>query len=110
VLIGLLSGRSLVAAIILTVGFGAYAGVASIVRGTLPLRLFEARSRATVTGWLLVPAFLCAAVAPVIYAVVLEVFGAAAVLDVSLAAIAVALIAAVMLKSRMRPGHSIART
>jgi len=95
---GLLSGRSVVAAIGLTLGFGACAGVTSIVRGTLPMRLFEAQSRAAFTGWLLVPAFLCSAAAPVLYALVMQKHGAAGVLYFSLAATIGALISAIVLK------------
>jgi hypothetical protein len=80
------------------IGFRAGAGVTSIMRGTLPVRLFEARSRAAFTGWLLVPAFLCSAAAPIFYALVMQQHGAAAVLHVSLAATIGGLIAAIMLK------------
>jgi MFS family permease len=95
---GLMSSRSVVAAIVLTLGFGACAGVTSIVRGSLPARLFEARSRAAFTGWLLVPAFLCSAAAPVFYGFVMQKHGAAGVLYFSLAATIGALIAAIALK------------
>jgi predicted MFS family arabinose efflux permease len=96
--VGLLSGRSVLAAMVLTLGFGPCAGVTSIMRGTLPVRLFEARSRAAFTGWLLVPAFLCSAAAPILYALVMQQHGAAAVLHVSLAATIGGLISAIILK------------
>ena len=62
------------------------------------MRLFEAQSRAAFTRWLLVPAFLCSAAAPVLYALVMQKHGAAGVLYFSLAATIGALISAIVLK------------
>src|SRR5207237_4660094 len=52
---GLLSGRSEVAAIAFTFAYGAANGLLTIVRGTLPLALFDHRTYGTFVGKLLVP-------------------------------------------------------
>ena len=90
--IGLLSGHSVVAAIAFAFGYGAGNGISTITRGTLPLVLFDIRSYGALTGRLLVPSFLLAALAPMGYAIVIERFGetGALVFSVILAALLLA--------------------
>lgn len=82
--IGLLSGHTVIAAIAFAFGYGAGNGIATITRGTLPLVLFDVRSYGAITGRLLVPSFLLAALAPAGYAFVIERFGETGALIFSL--------------------------
>jgi hypothetical protein len=79
----------------------------AITRGILPLVLSDHRVYGALVGNLLVPSFLLSAAAPLAYAVVIERFGDAAALHLSIAVAAVTLAAAVMLKVRSGPavGH-----
>lgn len=81
----LFSGQWLPAAILFNFLYGAGNGILTITRGTLPLVLFDPRSYGTTVGRLLVPSFFLAAIAPLAYALVIEHFGVAAVLYLSLA-------------------------
>ena len=72
---GLLSGPFVIAAIAFAFGYGAGNGIATITRGTLPLALFDISSYGALTGRLLMPSFLLAALAPMGYAFVIERFG-----------------------------------
>jgi MFS family permease len=69
------AGRSFAAAAFFAIAFGAGNGLSTIVRGTLPLVLFPAHGYGVRTGWLLAPSFAAAAVAPLVYAVVIERLG-----------------------------------
>jgi MFS family permease len=91
---GLYSGASQAAAVAFALVYGASNGLATIVRGTLPLVLFEPRSYGRIVGGLLLPSFLVSALAPLAYAFVIERFGAAASLRVSATLGAVVLAAA----------------
>jgi MFS family permease len=73
--VGLLSGHFVIAAIAFAFGYGAGNGIVTITRGTIPLMLFDIRSYGAITGRLLMPSFLFAALAPMGYAVVIERFG-----------------------------------
>lgn len=107
-LAGLFGGQFLLAAALFALLYGAGNGILTITRGTLPLVLFDPRSYGHFVGWLLVPSFLCSAVAPLGYAAVIEAAGEAAALYLSAALAAVMLAAALLLKLRFaprRPSH-----
>ena len=97
---GLFSGLSPAAAIGFAFVFGAGNGLVTIVRGSLPLVLFDPRSYGSVVGVLLVPSFLISALAPLAYAFVIDRFGDAAALYVSVALATVVLAASVLTSIR----------
>jgi len=101
-LAGLFSGELVVAGIAFTLLYGAGNGLATIVRGTMPLVLFEAGAYGSLVGRLLAPSFILAALAPLAYALVIEHFGDAAALVLSAAVAAVILAAAIVLRVRFR--------
>ena len=72
----------------------------TITRGTLPLLLFDHKTYGAFVGRLLAPSFLFSAAAPVAYAFVIEHWGAAAALDLSIALAALALAGAATLVLR----------
>lgn len=88
-----LGGGHIAAAAAYAFFYGACNGVLTITRGTLPLVLFDPRVYGTVTGRLLVPALLLTAAAPLVYAEVIERWGARAAMLLSLAC-ALAMLAA----------------
>lgn len=92
------SGESTAAALLFCFFYGAGNGLFTIARGSLPLVLFNFRSYGTVTGRLLAPGFALAAAAPLIYALIIDRFGAAAGLWLSVAAGAALLAASVELR------------
>lgn len=94
---GLLSGRSEVAAIVFALAYGAANGLLTIVRGTLPLVLFDHRTYGTLVGKLLLPGFILPAAAPLAYALIIERFGAAGALYFSIAAAFLAFASAALL-------------
>jgi predicted MFS family arabinose efflux permease len=104
---GLAGGRSLVAAVAFTFMFGASTGILTITRGTLPLVLFDAATYGAYVGKLLVPGFLCAAASPLIFAAVIEHFGAKGALYVflclALVMFALSFVLRVRTKSRAAP-------
>lgn len=99
---GLFSGQLVVAGIAFAALYGAGNGLVTIVRGTLPLVLFEPGVYGSLVGRLLAPSFILAALAPLAYAVVIENFGDAAAFALSAAVAAVVLGAAVTLRLRFR--------
>ncbi len=102
-LAGLFSGQHAVAAIGFAFLYGAGNGIATITRGTLPLVLFDHTRYGAVTGKLLVPSFLLAAAAPLIYALVIERAGEATALYLSLLLAAATFGAAFILRRRFMP-------
>ncbi len=96
-LVGLASGQALVAGVLFALLFGAGNGLVTIVRGTLPLALFDPRTYGGTVGRLVTPSFYAAALAPLAYAAVIERFGEAAALHLSFALAAVAFAAAAAL-------------
>jgi Major Facilitator Superfamily len=100
---GLLSGQHAAAAIVFALLFGVGNGLMTIVRGTLPLVLFEHHIYGALVGRLLVPSFFLSAFGPVAYALLIERFGDRAALVLSLAIGAVVLGAAILLRLRFRP-------
>jgi hypothetical protein len=101
--IGLLSGHSVIAAIAFAFGYGAGNGIATITRGTLPLVLFDIRSYGALTGRLLMPSFLLAALAPMGYAFVIERFGETGALVFSFVLAVLLLAASLALNAVFRP-------
>jgi MFS family permease len=101
--IGLLSGHSVIAAIAFAFGYGAGNGIATITRGTLPLVLFDIRSYGALTGRLLMPSFLLAAIAPMGYAFVIERFGETGALVFSFVLAVLLLAASLALNAVFRP-------
>jgi MFS family permease len=97
---GLFSGGSTAAALCFAFLYGAANGILTITRGTLPLVLFDHRTYGAFVGRLLAPGFILSAAAPVAYALVIEGFGAAAALYLSLALAFAALGAAIFLAAR----------
>ncbi len=91
-LVGLWSGEAVAAGVAFSLLFGAGAGLGTIVRGTLPLVLFDPLSYGRTVGRLLMPSFYAAALAPMGYAVIIERAGESAALLISgvLALVAVA--------------------
>ena len=104
--IGLFSGHTAIAAVAFAFGYGAGNGIATITRGTLPLVLFDIRAYGAVTGRLLVPSFLLAALAPTAYAFVIERFGETGALVFSFI-LALLLLAASLALSRLFRPRSI---
>ena len=101
--IGLLSGHAAIAAIAFAFGYGAGNGIATITRGTLPLVLFDIRGYGAVTGRLLAPSFLLAALAPMAYAFVIERFGETGALSFSFILALLLLAASLALSVLFRP-------
>jgi hypothetical protein len=101
--VGLLSGRIGAAAVAFALLFGVGNGLATIVRGTLPLVLFEPHVYGALVGRLLVPAFFLAALGPLAYALLIERFGNYAALILSLVLGIAIFAAAVALRVRFGP-------
>lgn len=80
--------------------YGAGNGISTIARGTLPLVLFDTRAYGALVGRLLVPSFVVSAAAPLAYALVIERFGEAAALHLSLGIALAVLAAAAALRAR----------
>jgi MFS family permease len=99
---GLFSGAAALAGIAFALLYGVGNGLLTIVRGTMPLVLFDHRTYGATVGRLLTPSFLLSAVAPLAYAVVIEHFGNAAALILSAAMGAVIFVAAVWLWASRR--------
>jgi predicted MFS family arabinose efflux permease len=94
---GLFAGISVPAAAAFAFLYGAGNGLATIVRGTQPLVLFDPRDYGTLVGRLIAPGFFLSALAPVLYALTIEHFGYAAALHLSLAAALLTVAASVAL-------------
>ncbi|KIA63648.1 MFS transporter [Nocardia vulneris] len=82
-LVGFGGGRVLVLAAACAALYGAGNGLATITRGTLPLALFPVHGYGARVGRLLLPSFLLSAAGPLVYAVVLENYGATGALTLS---------------------------
>lgn len=99
-LAGLAAGGSLAAGAAYAFLFGAGNGLLTIVRGTAPLILFDHRVYGAVVGRLLAPSFFLSALAPLVYALVIDAWGERAALIASIAIAALAWAAAVALAAR----------
>lgn len=74
-LVGLAGNVTPVATAIFILSYGAVNGLSTIIKAVLPLVLFDPQQYARKTGLLLSPAFLLAALAPSVYAILLEQYG-----------------------------------
>lgn len=92
------SGWFLAAAVAFALLYGAGNGILTITRGTLPLVLFDHRSYGALVGKLVMPSFILSAIAPFAYAAVIERFGVAGALWLSIALAGIALAGALGLK------------
>ncbi len=97
---GLLAGVAASAAAAFALIYGAGNGLLTIVRGTLPLVLFDVRAYGATVGRLLAPGFYLSALAPLAYAFAIERFGPRAALLIALALAVLAAAAAVVLRRR----------
>ncbi len=95
-----LLGMSIPLGVAFALLFGAGNGLLTIVRGTLPLALFDPASYGHTVGRLVTPGFFIAALAPMLYAFVIERFGEAAALWLSLACAIPVVGASLLLKAR----------
>lgn len=95
-----LLGMSIPLGIAFALLFGAGNGLLTIVRGTLPLALFDPASYGRTVGRLVTPGFFIAALAPMLYAFVIERFGDAAALWLSLGCAILVVVASLLLKAR----------
>ncbi len=91
------SGQYMTAALAFVCFYGAGNGILSITRGTVPLALFDHRTYGAFAGKLLAPSFVLSAAAPLIYASVIERFGMAGALGLSIGIATVILTAAILL-------------
>lgn len=103
---GLLGGQAVAAAVAFAVIYGSGNGLATIVRGALPLVLFDPRVYGTLSGRLVAPSFLLSAAAPVIYAAIIEHAGSLAALQLSIALGLVLVGAAWALRVRCLPARA----
>ena len=101
-LAGYFSGHWMAAGMLFAFLYGAGNGLVTIFRGTAPLVLFDPSRYGSLLGKLLVPSFFCSALAPLVYAVVIERWGNAAALHLSTVVAAMALAAAFALWRRFR--------
>ncbi len=100
--IGLASGQAVAAGVAFALLFGAGNGLLTIVRGTLPLVLFDPRAYGGTVGRLITPSFYASALAPLAYAVIIEQAGEGAALLLSAALALVALGSAAVLWGAFR--------
>lgn len=101
---GSLGGEFAAAAVAFAVVYGAGNGLVTIVRGALPLVLFDPARYGALAGRLVAPSFLAAAIAPVAYAALIERAGSAAALHLSAGLGLVVVAAAVWLGRLHRKG------
>ncbi|GJD52000.1 hypothetical protein OPKNFCMD_4761 [Methylobacterium crusticola] len=102
--LGFLAGVSTPAGLAFAFLYGAGNGLLTIVRGTVPLVLFEPAAYGTLVGRLLAPSFLLSAAAPLAYAVVIARLGDAAALALSLGLAALVVVASALLWLRFGRG------
>ena len=75
-----LAGMYYAPAVIFTFMYGAGNGIMSITRGTLPLVLFDLSTYGAFVGKLLIPSFIFSAISPILFALVMDGFGATGVM------------------------------
>jgi MFS family permease len=100
--LSLAGGASVPFAAIFVALYGAGHGVVTITQGTLPLLIFDHRVYGARTGSLLVPGFIASALAPVVFAVVIETFGVRTAIMICIALALAALLAALRLTRLLR--------
>ena len=82
----------------LVIAFGAGIGTLTIVRGSIPLLLFDSTQYGAFTGTLLAPSFILSALAPLLFGMVISHFGQMAALRFSLLLALLILLSAVALQ------------
>jgi hypothetical protein len=95
--------QAVAAALVFTLLYGAGNGLLTITRGTLPLVLFDHRTYGAFVGRLVAPGFLLSACAPVVYAAIMDAYGAAAALWLSVVVAALVFAASLALRLRFGP-------
>ena len=100
---GLYAGGSVAAAIAFALFYGSGNGLATIVRGTQPLVLFDPAAYGALVGRLLSPSFYLSASAPVVVAFVIDRYGEAAALHLSTLVAVLVLACAAALWASFRP-------
>jgi hypothetical protein len=100
---GLFGGASALAGAAFAFAYGAGNGLLTITRGTQPLVLFDPRTYGTLVGSLTAPAFFLSALAPVVYALVIERASEAAALYLSAGLAVLVFGASALLAQRFRP-------
>jgi predicted MFS family arabinose efflux permease len=108
-LAGTLSGTSITAGVVFGLVYGGGNGLLTIVRGTLPLVLFDPRRYGALVGRLASASFFASAFAPVAYAAIIDAAGDAAALHVSAVVSALVAGAALALRWRYRGGRDCTR-
>jgi predicted MFS family arabinose efflux permease len=103
---GTFSGLSIAAGVTFGLVYGGGNGLLTIVRGTLPLVLFDPRGYGALVGRLASASFFASALAPVTYAAIIDAAGEAAALHVSAVVAALVAVAALVLRWRYRDGAS----
>ncbi|MGO1059931.1 MFS transporter [Planococcus sp. FY231025] len=99
-ILGIASGKAVLAAFIFAFLFGAGNGLLTISRGTLPLVLFDHQTYGVFVGKLLIPSFLLSAASPIVYTMIIEKWGEAASLGFSALLALLVFAASVYLKRR----------
>lgn len=99
-LAGAWAGQAVAMAVVFALVYGAGNGLLTITRGTLPLVLFDHRTYGAFVGRLVAPGFLLSACAPVVYAAVMDAYGATAAIWLSVAVAALVFAAAMALQLR----------
>lgn len=105
ILVILVFGTEAWAAVLFVAGYGLSAGTMSLVRAVAPLRLFGRAAYATTVGRLAQPQNIAYALSPSVLAAVRESYGAAALLETTLAAAVLCLLAITCL-ARIAPAGS----
>ncbi len=98
----LTGGASWIAAAAFVLFYGAGHGILSITQGTLPLLMFDHRIYGARTGALLIPGFVAAALAPFLFALLIEQFGTRAAIIACIALALGAMFAALALRRLLR--------
>lgn len=101
--IGLWSGVAPVAGIAFALLYGAGNGLITIIRGTQPLVLFDPASYGAIVGRLIGPSFYVAALAPALFAFLIDRWGAISALYVSTVVAALVFASSVWLWANFRP-------
>lgn len=101
--VGLYSGVSWLAAVGFAFAYGACNGILTITRGTVPLMLFGHEAYGELVGRLVAPSFMFSAIAPIIYAFVIDRFGTASALTLSIGCAVLATVAGAGLYLFSRP-------
>jgi hypothetical protein len=98
--VGALAGRGPATMAAFAFLYGASNGILTITRGTVPLALFGHRGYGSLVGKMLVPGYVLSAIAPMIFAAVIDEVSPAAALAMSTVAAVAILVAAIALRVR----------